>query len=382
MEVIKKILFYLVFFAISIFLIAYARGYRLDLKNRSLTSKGIIAFTSFPKTAKIYLNNDFKGVTDTNLTLNPGFYDIEVKKEGYSSWKKKIGLKGELVVNIEATLFPINPSLSPITNLGIIKAIPLDNTDKILIFSQEGIYLIEALRRPINLFPILKVLVKKDFLPEDLDLEKSSIFISPDLKQALIDNYLISLEEENSDILNFKITDESKENLLLAWQKKQEKDIKKILETYPKDFQKIASESFKIISFSPNETKVLYQSLDNIELPIFIKPRLIGANQTEESRQLKEDLIYIYDKKEDRNYLIGEFKTDQIQWYFNSKHLVINNKNKIVIVDYDNTNPQTIYSGPYEKSFFHSLSDGNLLILANLNPEANQYPDLYVVGIR
>ncbi len=382
MKIIKKILFYLIFFGLSILLIAYARGYRLDLKNRSLTSKGIISLTSNPKTAKIYLNNDFKGVTDTNLTLNPGIYQIEIKKEGYNNWKKQVVLKGELVVNIDATLFPINPSLSPITNLGIIKATPLDNSDKILIFSEEGIYLVEALRKPINLFPNLKVLVNKNFLPQDLDIEKSSVYISPDLKQALIDNYLISLEEENNDILNFKITDESKENLLLAWQKKQEKDIKKILETYPKEFQKIASESFKIISFSPNETKVLYQSLDNLELPIFIKPRLIGTNQTKESRQLKKHLIYVYDKKEDKNYLIGEFQLEQIQWYFNSKHLVINNKNKILITDYDNTNYQTIYSGPYEKSFFHSLSDGNLLILANLNPEANKYPDLYVVGIR
>lgn len=382
MIIIKKILFYLFFFAASIFLIAYARGYRLDLKSRSLTSKGIISFTSNPKTAKIYLNNKFNGVTDTNLTLNPGVYDIEIKKEGYNNWKKKIVLKGELVVNIDATLFPINPSLSPITNLGIIKAIPLDNSDKILIFSNEGIYIIDTLRRPINLFPSLKILVKKDYFPDDLDFEKALVYISPDLKQALIDNYLISLEEENTDILNFKITDESKENLLTAWQEKQIKDINKILETYPKEFQKIASESFKIINFSPNETKVLYQTLANIDLPYFIKPKLIGTNQTEESRQLKKDLIYVYDKKEDKNYLIGNFDKDQIQWYFDSKHLIINDKKKIFIIDYDNTNSQTVYSGPYEKIFFHGLSNGNLLILANLNPEANQYPDLYVVGIK
>ena len=372
----------MLFVGLSFFLILYARGYRLDLENKSLTSRGIIAFYSYPKTAKIYLNNQFKGITDTNLTLKPDVYEVEIKKEGYNNWKKKIILKGELVVTIDATLFPINPSLSPLTNLGVIRAFSLDRSDKLLIFSEEGIYLVDALKKPINFFSSLKLLIKKDLYPEDFDLKNSEVVISPDLKQALIDNYLISLEEENTDILNFKLTEESRNNLLTAWKEKQDKDIKKILETYPKEFQKIASESFKIIDFSPNETKVLYQSLTNVELPIFIKPRLIGTNQTEESRILKKDQIYVYDKKEDKNYLISADNEKQIQWYYNSKHLVINQGKKIIVLDYDNTNPQTVYSGPYEKDFFHSLTDGKIIILANLNPEANQYPDIYLVGIK
>ena len=379
---IKKLFLFLLFVGLSFFLILYARGYRLDLENKSLTSRGIIAFYSYPKTAKIYLNNQFRGITDTNLTLKPDVYEVEIKKEGYNNWKKKIILKGELVVTIDATLFPINPSLSPLTNLGVIRAFSLDRSDKLLIFSEEGIYLVDALKKPINFFSSLKLLIKKDLYPEDFDLKNSEVVISPDLKQALIDNYLISLEEENTDILNFKLTEESRNNLLTAWKEKQDKDIKKILETYPKEFQKIASESFKIIDFSPNETKVLYQSLTNVELPIFIKPRLIGTNQTEESRILKKDQIYVYDKKEDKNYLISADNEKQIQWYYNSKHLVINQGKKIIVLDYDNTNPQTVYSGPYEKDFFHSLTDGKIIILANLNPEANQYPDIYLVGIK
>ncbi len=379
---IKKLFLFLLFVGLSFFLILYARGYRLDLENKSLTSRGIIAFYSYPKTAKIYLNNQFRGITDTNLTLKPDVYEVEIKKEGYNNWKKKIILKGELVVTIDATLFPINPSLSPLTNLGVIRAFSLDRSDKLLIFSEEGIYLVDALKKPINFFSSLKLLIKKGLYPEDLDIKNSEVIISPNLKQALIDNYLISLEEENTDILNFKLTEESRNNLLTAWKEKQDKDIKKILETYPKEFQKIASESFKIIDFSPNETKVLYQSLTNVELPIFIKPRLIGTNQTEESRILKKDQIYVYDKKEDKNYLISADNEKQIQWYYNSKHLVINQGKKIIVLDYDNTNPQTVYSGPYEKDFFHSLTDGKIIILANLNPEANQYPDIYLVGIK
>jgi hypothetical protein len=53
-----------------------------------------------------------------------------------------------------------------------------------------------------------------------------------------------------------------------------------------------------------------------------------------------------------------------------------------VIVDYDDTNEQTVYSGPFEQNFVTVTPEGKLIILANLNPEANQFADLYLVGIK
>jgi hypothetical protein len=51
-------------------------------------------------------------------------------------------------------------------------------------------------------------------------------------------------------------------------------------------------------------------------------------------------------------------------------------------VDYDNSNRQAVYSGPFEANFFTTTSDGKIIVLANLNPEGNKLPDLYLVGIR
>ena len=56
--------------------------------------------------------------------------------------------------------------------------------------------------------------------------------------------------------------------------------------------------------------------------------------------------------------------------------------NKITIVDYDNSNKQTVYSGPIVSDFISITTDGRLLILANLNPQTNKLPDVYAVGIR
>lgn len=415
MRLIKRLILILAFLSILAFVIAYARGYRLDFYKKSFTSTGILAISSNQKAAKIYINGNLKGVTDSNLTLPPGEYQVEIKKEGYTTWKKTVKLKGELVLTLEATLFPLNPSLSPLTNLGVVKAVAIDATEKILLFSQDnnqekdGIYLYEANKKPITFFSPLKLIVLKKKLPENVDFEKSEVFFSPDYKQAIIEfpisnikyqtgniAYLFALDQENQQ--PFDVTT-SKETLIEAWTKEKENQNLKILETYPKEIIKIASDSFKILSFSPNETKIFYQAKKSLTIPLVINPPLISTNQTEQVRNIKKDSFYVYDKKEDRNYEISKqisnFKlqiSNLIQWYPDSKHLVfvedltVNKttagKKKIVVIDYDGTNKQTVYSGPFEDLFFTITSDGALIVLTNLNPETNQSPDLYTIGIR
>ncbi|MBI5126906.1 PEGA domain-containing protein [Candidatus Roizmanbacteria bacterium] len=394
MRLLSRLIFFILFVTILGLVIAYARGYRLDYRSRTFSSTGIIAITSSPKTAKIYLNDLLKGVTDANLTLSPGDYQVDIKKDGYTSWSRKVNLKGELVINLDAVLFPINPSLSPLTNLGVIKAVPMQDNDKMIILAQEGVYLFEAARGQLPFFAPLKTIVKKSLLPESVDFSQVLVSVSPDLKQAIFEfgteseslAYLLSLEEENQEVLSLPLT--SKQTLIAAWEKQKKDDFLKILETYPLEFAKVASDSFKVISFSPNEIKVLYRALDNITLPPMITPPLIATNQTAETRSLKRNSLYVYDKKEDKNYEVTNPSalnslTDQsVQWYSDSKHLVIDEEKKISIADYDNANRQTVYSGPFEANFFTPTSDGKIIVLANLNPEANKLPDLYLVGIR
>ncbi len=412
MRLVQRLTLILTFIAVLALIIAYGRGYRLNLRQKSLTPTGILAVSSNPKAAKIYINGEFKGATDTNLTLPPGQYQVEIKKEGYTSWSKTVRLKGELVLTLDAMLFPLNPSLSPLTNLGIVKAFPLDASEKILLFSQnndeekDGIYLYEASKKPLTFFSPLKLISLKKNLPEKVDFTKSEVIFSPDYKQAIIElqvtsyklqvtslSYLFSLEGENQQ--PFDVT-ASKDTLIEAWIKEKESQNLKILETFPPEIAKIATDSFQIIAFSPNETKILYQAKKSLTLPLIINPPLIATNQTEDSRALKKDSLYVYDKKEDKNYKIPNFQSpiskpftshqqlisNFIQWLPDSKHLVFVEGKKIVVVDYDGTNKQTVYSGPFEGSFFTLTSEGAIIVLANLNPETNKQPDLYAVGIR
>ena len=372
-------------------LIGYARGYRFDVEKRSVKSTGIISATSNPKAAKIYVNGELKGVTDTNLTLPPENYLVEIKKEGYTSWSKKINLKGELVINVDPVLFPVNPSLSPLTNLGIIKAIPTEDGDKIVIIASGSAYLFDAGKKTLPFFPPLNKIVDLSLLLNITDFKGIKITFSPDQKQAIFaspdvkseQSYLLSLDENNLNPLDVTL---SKEALIQAWQNEKDKNNTKILETFPKDFDKIASSSFEIIAFSPNETKVLYKANNNVELPLMIKPPLISTNQTTEERSVIKNKTYVYDRKEDKNFPLlvtsPYFLIPSIKWYSDSRHFVVEEEKKISIVDYDDTNKQTIYSGPFESSFFNPTSDGKIVVLINLNSQVNELPDLYLVGIR
>ncbi len=381
--------------------ILYTRGYRFNLKEKKITSIGILSVSSSPNAAKIFINGDFKGVTNQNLQLPYGEYSIEVKKDGYTTWKKKLKIKGELVYTINAYLYPINPNLAPVTNLGIIKAISLDQTEKILLFvdnndpEKDGIYIFDAGKKYLSLFPPLKKIILKQEIPlENYLFEKTEVIFSPDFKEAIFQfknendeelvSYLINLDSDNA---NNSLTDvtNSKEILIESYQKEKEKEIKKILETtFSKDFIKTASNSFEIINYSPDKTKILYQAKDNLELPIIISPPLPATNQTEEQRNLKKDSFYIYDKKEDKNYplTIKINKDNPPQWHPNSRQLIFYEDKKISIIDFDGDNKQTLYAGPFENDFFVVSGDNKIILLINFNKEVNPNPDLYMINLQ
>lgn len=390
-------LFFISFFiALVIAVIGFARGYRLDLEKRSVSPTGILAVISSPKAAKVYLNGEFKGVTDLNMTLPPGNYKVEVQKEGYTSYATNITLKGELVETVDPILFPINPSLTPLTNLGVVKAVQVDQSDKIILFvdnnsaEKDGIYLFDSNNKAISFFPPLKTIILKSKLSVGIDFSKTLVNFSPDFKQAIFDftladesviSYLFTVDAENQEL--FDVTN-SKPTLLAAWEQEKTEETTKIMESFPKEIQKIASDSFNIVSFSPSKTKILYRAKLNLNLPLIIDPPLIASNQTNEERSVNKNSVYVYDLKEDKNFLIdgSDFDEEKVRWYSDSKRFALKDNGRLSIINYDGKNKQTVYSGPIEEGFFAVNSGGQLIIMANLNPQLNKLPDLYQIGIR
>lgn len=430
-----------IFVVAFILIVGYARGYRLNFARQEVTSTGILVATSSPDAAKIYINGTLYGVTNSNITLPPGDYHVELKKEGYSTWATDLKLKGELVMRADGIIFPQNPSLSPLTSLGIVKAFYYEKSNNVILLAdsgepintptelaKDGIYYLDNARRQLSLFNPLKLLVAKRLFPTGADFKNATIVMSPDQKEMLFDvsnrTYLLSTTEETTDLIDVT---KSRAAVLAVWKSKQEADLKKVLETFKKPFPMIASTSFDIISFSPDQTKILYVAKQSVSIPKILIPGLVSVNQRPQTRSIEPGRLYVYDKKEDTNYEITPPQsisellstipevpetlpttrvnplptrlttitlptTDTNQklstlaskliWYPDSKHIIMRETNKITIVDYDNSNKQTVYSGPIESDFISITSDGRLLILANLNPQTNKLPDVYAVGIR
>ena len=74
---------------------------------------------------------------------------------------------------------------------------------------------------------------------------------------------------------------------------------------------------------------------------------------------------------------------DGFQWYPNSTHVLITQADRVEIIEYDATNRNTIYSGPFTDRFIYPWPDGSrLVILTNLNPATSISDNLYTVDIR
>src|SRR3989339_502720 len=96
----------------------YARGFRFDFRKKTITEGGLLVAKSVPDGAFISVNGAVLGATNDNISLPPGEYDLEIKREGYTTWSKKIAIQKEIVTEIEAYLFKKAPTLTPITSSG------------------------------------------------------------------------------------------------------------------------------------------------------------------------------------------------------------------------------------------------------------------------
>jgi hypothetical protein len=135
---------------------------------------------------------------------------------------------------------------------------------------------------------------------------------------------------------------------------------------------------------------------------------------------VKTGSLYVYDIKEDRNYVLGDKSAfgfpeptptprikpklslvptplptpdlsplnvynspPPVQWLPTSRHLILVSKDKIEAMDYDGANRKTLYSGPFWDGFVVPWSDASkILILTTLNTAASSFPNLYAVNLR
>lgn len=389
---------------ISFTIIAYGRGYRLNINKGDFRSTGLISATSDPIGAQVYVDDILKSATNNSFNINPGWYAVTIAKEGYMSWQKQIRVQGEIVSRADAYLFPTNPSLSPLTTLGIKQPIlspdgtkiayiiPLDHLENGLA-KKAGLWIYELSEGPLgrNRDPIQIAPITPGF-----DIEKATLRWSPDSTQILLEAGTNARLYELERTDTYEDISPTRTSLVTDWElERQSKELQQ-LEVFPQPIVDMATTSARILSLSPDETKILYEATTAATIPQVINPPLIGTNPTRERRDLVAGNIYVYDSKEDKNYLIlnkselpvptpsgFSLLTSFIHWFPTSRHLLLTLGNKIDVMEFDRTNWVTIYAGPFEEQFIAPWSNGSrIVILTNLNPGVSSLPNLYTVNLR
>ncbi len=318
----------------TVIAIKLAKGYRPDLKNGGLKPTGLFLANSIPRGAQVFVNDKLMTASDDTLNLSPGEYEIKIEKIGYLPWHKKVKIQAELVTETNARLFPSVPEMKPLTLSGVSEPLISPDGSKIFFNNELGFWVLEMVTRPLT---------------------------NPKPKK-------ISQVEINA--------------VYQEWEKEKEIEETIKFDKFPLEFQEIATDSAKIVSFSPDETKLLYLAKKNVEIPQNLIPKVLSASSQPEERNIKANVLYVYDRKEDRNFKIHE-ALENISWFPDSRHLFFISDEKIKIIEYDSQNETVIYAGTFEEDFFAIWpDDSRLVILTNLNPNSPLLPNLYAINLK
>ncbi|MEK7188639.1 MAG: PEGA domain-containing protein [Patescibacteria group bacterium] len=356
----------------------YARGFRLDKRSLRIQSNGLLVANSWPNAAEVYVNGELKTATNATISLPPGNYDLEIKKAGFQAWYKRITITKEVVTKVDAFLFPTAASLSPITFSGAISPQISPDFEKIAYaVPNDGLWIIEIVNLPIGFNNEPNQIT-------DGGLDSANWEWSPDSREILLQTQTgtFLLDASTFTRQNSRINVSSKlKKIHQDWQVKRDRKVMSLIAKLEPEIGSIFERKTTDIVFSGDQAKILYTASGSAFFSENVVKQLPGASTQAEERQIKDGQKYIYDIKEDRNFHVVSAETP-VFWLANSLNLMIIQKDKILVSEYDATNKQIIYSGAYEFPFaYPSNSLDRLVILTNLGSNTSP-PNLYFLSLR
>jgi WD40 repeat protein len=382
---------------VGIFVSYYARGFRLNFK--ALTKgviqfqpNGILVIKSEPDGASVFVNGELRTATNATISLSPGTYDVEVKKDGFFTWYKRIVIEKEIVTQANVSLFKNVPSLSPITFAGAANPVASSDGTKIAFAvlpaknvtnDKLGLWTIDTFSLPLGFSNGPKRIT-------DGDLTNATYQFSPDGRQIMISvsNSIFVLDSGSFTSQDQRINVAArKESILLGWKKEEAAKNASLTRNLPPSLTDILSRKSSDISFSPDEQMILYTASASGTLPENLIKPLPGASTQVQERNIQIGHTYVYDIKEDRNFLITDAEVNSsdsaaLRWMPSSRHLLFAQEGQVAILDYDGTNRQIVYSGSYLTPYAFPFTNATkLLILTNLGAAVST-PNLYTLTVK
>jgi hypothetical protein len=390
----------------TIGVILYGTGYRFGIQQGkpTVSKTGILVTNSEPRGAQVFIDGHLTTATDTTLNLTPGEYTVKIVKDGYFPWEKKLSIQEKVVTVADARLFPIALKLEGVSNTGVQRPVLDPQGTKIAFivddqsFRKNGIYIYDMTTNPVlTLQGTAKQIVDDTFDT----FSKSTLSWSPDSQEIMAT--IAASPSRNASYFLLEATgfNNSPQDITAvldvtdaAWTKLSQTKEKARINSLKKPVRSLIEKNFSVISWSPDDTKILYQAKTDTTLPIIIKPRLLGiTNALTESRTLKKGQIYVYNVKEDVNIHLFDSLPHACEeeestcnlpltWFPDSEHLIFVDEKKIIIMEYDGSNKTTVYAGPFLDHYVFPWPDGSkLVVLTNLNNALTE-PNLYTVSLK
>ncbi|MFH1601495.1 MAG: PEGA domain-containing protein [Candidatus Shapirobacteria bacterium] len=395
----------------------FIRGYRPDIKNGGFLPTGLLAATSLPKGALVYIDDKLVTATDDTINLNPGEYQIKLVKDGYLPWEKNATIKKEVVFQTDAYLFRSAPDLTTLTNTGA--ANPTLSPDGLKIVyavasasaeTKNGLWVSRIDESGLGLFRnnTRQLVAPVNFL----DWSKAVLVWSPDSTQVLaifgpLDNPssvyrlpsdgLTGQDELRNEVLQLNFT-------LSTWQDELDQQLGRNLEKLPPELAEVASNSAQLITFSPNQKRLYYLASQDASIPNNLIVHPPARSTQAEEREIKRGRVYIYQLEDDTNFFMGEANKiginlenlenkenllirylaqtqSPVYWLSTNNHLLFLEDNQVKVIEAEATNKITVFAGPFENGYAFPSPDGNkLIVLTSLHPHLP--PNLYGVTIR
>lgn len=374
---------------VGFFVIQFASGYRFDFANLSFEPTGLLVATSTPDGAQVFVNGELKTATNATINLSPGTYDVEIRREGFLAWRKRLTLFAEIVTKTDAVLFPQAPSLAALTFSGTSSPVLSPDATK-LAFSvpltsetrdRAGLWVLDLSELPLGFS-------REPRRVTDGNLAGVSWEWSPDSRQILLSSargtFLLEAGSFTPQANLVNITEASLAALQEDWDQLRQTRLTSKLSRLPEALQEILERKAEKISFSPDETKILYTATQDADIPDELIPPVPGASTQRQERNIKEGKTYIYDIKEDRSFAVGRLGEEEAAlWFPTSRHLILAQSSKVTIMDYDGTNRQEVWSGPYVAPHAYAFANATrLVVLTNLGASNGGLANLYALSLR
>lgn len=362
----------------SIAAILYATGYRISLgggtDGRIIAGTGLLVTTSRPDGARVLVNNNLTTATNNTINLKPGEYDVRIEKDGYLPWGKKIIIKNSLVSEANALLLPVAPKLEAVTTIGV-SNVTMDQSGSLLVYSvasasasKNGIYVLDMNARNLIFLAATGTQIVGDIV--DRFSAAQELSFSPDGREILtkLQNNSYYLLASNSNNPNPVDVTNTLPLVTRDWEQQKAELDKKTMDSLSRDLRSVAQVHFKNIMPSPEGDKLLYEASVSAKLPLVLKKAVPSVNSTPDQREITAGKTYVYDIREDKNYLISE-KPNKYLWHSDGRHIIFAQDGKINVIEYDGGNPTTVYNGPFLDNLVFPWPNGSsIAIVTSLSP--------------